>query len=310
MAFPGRHEVGVGCLVLVAAGLLAFMALQVGAIRGPGETVEVAVLLDDAAGLSTGAVVSIAGVPVGRVEALEVDFDKARATVSLDADAQVRTDATVVMRARSVLGEKYLEIVPESRDAPLLRDGDTVTKTVGSLEIDQLVTRLGPLLDALDPDTLRKVGAALSTSLEEDPERPARMLADAERALKNAADASEDFPALVDDARATLGDARTTLASVERTSDQARPVLARADGTVQRLDALVASVPPEDVPALLDEVRAAVKEGRAVISRVDGGAADAAEILAELNGITEEDVRYWAREEGVLIRMKPKKIRK
>lgn len=310
MAFPGRHEVGVGCLVIVAAGLLAFMALQVGAIRGPGETVEVGVLLEDAAGLSTGAVVSIAGVPVGRVEALEVDFDKARATVSLDADAQVRADAAVVMRARSVLGEKYLEIVPESRDAPLLKDGDTLTKTVGSLEIDQLVTRLGPLVDALDPETLRKVGASLSTALEQDPERPARMLADAERALKNAADASEDFPALVDDARATLGDARTTLASVEKTSDAARPILARADGTVQRLDALVASVPPEDVPALLDEVRAAVKEGRAVISRVDGGAADAAEILAELNGITEEDLRFWAREEGILIRLKPQKIRK
>ncbi|MFN7144950.1 MAG: MlaD family protein [Myxococcota bacterium] len=310
MAFPGRHEVGVGCLVIVAAGLLAFMALQVGAIRGPGETVDVDVLLDDAAGLSEGAVVSIAGVTVGRVEALEVDFDKARATLSLDAGAQVRTDATVVMRARSVLGEKYLEIVPESRDAPLLKDGDTLTKTVGSLEIDQLVTRLGPLLDALDPETLRKVGAAISTSLAEDPERPARMLADAERALKHTADASEGFPALVDDARATLGDARSTLASVEKTSDAARPVLARADGTVQRLDALVASVPPQDVPALLDELRAAVKEGRAVLSRVDGGAADASAILAKLNGITTEDLAYWAREEGVLIRLKPKDVRK
>ncbi len=299
MALPGKYEAGVGCLVVVAGGLLAFMALQVGAIRGLGDRVEVSVVLDDAAGLSTGAVVSIAGVQVGRVSALAVEFDKARATLALDTDAQVRSDATVVMRARSVLGEKYLEIVPESRDAPLLVTGDTLTKTVGSVEIDQLVTRMAPLVEALDPEMMRQVGASLSTALAADPDRPARMLADAERALANAADASEDLPELV-------GEARTTLASVKRTSDAARPILAKAEGTVERLDALVASVPPDDLPALLDEVRAAVKDGRAILTKVDGSATDAAEILGKLNGVTSDELSYWAREEGVLIRLVPR----
>ncbi len=307
MAFSRRNEVGVGCLVVAAAGILAFMALQVGAIRGVGDHVEVDVLLDDAAGLSTGAVVSIAGVPVGRVEALTVDFDMARARLAIEADAQVRNDVTVLLRARSVLGEKYLELVPESREAPLLKDGDTLTRTQGQVEIDQLVTRMAPLLDAIEPSTLEKVGASLGRALDEDPERPARMLADAERALRNVADASEDLPSLVDDTRTTLGDARSALASVERTSEAARPVIARADGAVQRLDELVAAVPKEDLPALLDELRAAVKDGRAVITRLDGTTADATELLDKLNSITVEDLSYWAREEGVLIRLSPKK---
>jgi phospholipid/cholesterol/gamma-HCH transport system substrate-binding protein len=261
--------------------------------------VQVSVVLDDAAGLSTGAVVSIAGVQIGRVSALEVDFDKAHATLELDADAQVRSDATVVMRARSVLGEKYLEIVPESRDAPVLASGDTLTKTVGSVEIDQLVTRMAPLVEALDPAMMRQVGASLSTALAADPDRPARMLADAERALANAADASEDLPELVDEAR-------TTLASVKKTSDAARPIRAKAEGTVTRLDALVASVPPEELPALLAEVRAAVRDGRAILTKVDGSATDVSEILGKLNGITPEELAYWAREEGVLIRLFPR----
>ncbi len=299
MPLPGKYEAGVGCLVVVAAGLLAFMALQVGAIRGLGEHVEATVVLDDAAGLSTGAVVSIAGVSVGRVSSLVVDFDRARATISLDADAQVRTDATVVMRARSVLGEKYLEIVPESRDAPLLKDGDTLTRTQGMVEIDQIVTRMAPLVDALDPEALRAVGASLSQALAADPDRPARMLADAERALHNTANASDELPALVTDAR-------TTLASVKKTSDAARPVLARTDGAVERLDTLIASVPADEIPALLTDLRAAVKEGRAVITRLDGSAVDMAEVLAKVNGITSEDLSYWAREEGVLIRLVPR----
>ncbi|MDP2309441.1 MAG: MlaD family protein [Pseudomonadota bacterium] len=299
MTMPGRYEAGVGCLVVVAAGLLAFMALQVGAIRGLGEHIDVVAVLDSAAGLSTGAVVSIAGVSVGRVSHLEVDFDKARVRLSLDADAQVRNDATLVMRARSVLGEKYLEIVPNSRDAPLLADNDVITNTKGAVEIDQLVTRMAPLVEALDPEALRMVGESLSRALAEDPDRPARMLADAERALENAANASEALPGLV-------GDARATLASVKKTSDAARPVIVKAEGAVSRLDALVASVPPEELPALVADLRGAVKEGRAVITRLDGSSVDVAEILAKLNNITADELSYWAREEGVLIRLIPK----
>jgi phospholipid/cholesterol/gamma-HCH transport system substrate-binding protein len=307
MARPGRYEVGVGALVVAAAGILAFMAVQVGAIRGVGDHVVVDVLLDDAVGLSTGAMVSVAGVPVGRVEALAVDFDKARATLAIAADAQIRSDVTVVVRARSVLGEKYVELVPGSREAPLLEDGAVIEKAQGNVEIDQLVTRLAPLVDAIEPATLQKVGASLDRALAEDPERPARMLADLERALRNAADASEELPELVGESRATIGEARTTLASVKRTSDAARPVLSRAEGTVQRLETLIAGVEPEELPALLDELRAAVKDGRAVLSRADGATEDVASILAKLDAIDEEDLRYWAREEGVLIRLRPKK---
>jgi len=304
MAIPGRNEVGVGCMMLVALGVLAGLALQVGAIRGLGDHVVVDVLLNDAVGLSTGAMVSIAGVPVGRVEALEVDFDKARATLAIEADAGVRNDVVVVVRARSVLGEKYVELVPESKEAPLLKDGDVLENTRGQVEIDQLVTRMAPLLDAVSPDTLAKVGASLDQALAADPERPARMLADAERLLQNAADASETLPALVGDARDTLGAARGTFSSVKRASDAAVPVLARADGAVQRLDALVANVPPDELPALLADLRAAAKEGRLAISRLDGAGTDAAELLDKLNSITTDDLAYWAREEGVLIRIK------
>lgn len=300
MAIPGKYEAGVGCLVLCAGGLLAFLAIQVGAIGAVGDQVEAVVVLDDAAGLSTGAVVSIAGVQVGRVESLTVDFDKARAELSIHPEAQVRTDALVVIRARSLLGEKYLEIVPQSRDAPLLQDGQELTRTQGSLEIDQLITRMGPLLDALDPETLKKVGASLDKALAEDPERPARMLADTERAIHNVAEASDDLPTLVDDARDTLG-------SVKRTSDAARPILAKAEGTVQRLDTLVASVPPDQVPRLLSELEAAVKDGRAVITKVDGSTGDLSDLLRKANSITKEDIEHWAREEGVLIRLRPKR---
>ena len=296
MASSRRYEIGVGCLVVVAIGLLAFMALQVGAIAGMGDRVVIDVRMPDAAGLSEGAVVSIAGVQVGRVESLAVDFDHARATVSLDEEAQVRKDARLAVRARSVLGEKYLEVTPVTHDAALLADGDVVDVTGGQLEIDEMVSRMGPLLEAVDPEAIRQIGLAITS----DPERLDRMLDDAELALHNAALASAELPTMV-------YEARETLASVKRTSEQARPLLTKLDGTAQRLDELVRSIPPDQVPALLTELSAAVKEGRAIVQNLDGTTSDLNELLAKANGITEEDVETFAREKGVLIRLWPRK---
>lgn len=299
-----RYELGVGILVVAAGGLLAFLALQAGAIRRFGDdSIAVTAVLPDVAGLSEGAAVSIAGVPVGRVDHLVVDFDRARLEISLDADAGVRRDAKVALRARSVLGEKYIELIPQTRDAPLLVAGDELTADHGSLEIDQLVTRMGPVLDAVDPADLALVVRSLTDAVKDDPERPKRMLADAEVALHNVAVASAQLPALV-------GEAHATLAAVRQTTADARPVLARVDGAVARLDALVASVPPEKLPALLDEVTAAVKDGRAILVKLDTATGDVTQLLDRVNGITRADVLQVTQEEGVYIRLFPRKKEK
>jgi phospholipid/cholesterol/gamma-HCH transport system substrate-binding protein len=299
-----RHEIGVGVLVIVAGGLLTFLALEAGAIRRLGdESIHVSAIMPDVAGLSEGAAVSVAGVPIGRVDKMLVDFDRAKLQISLDLDAGIRSDAKVALRARSVLGEKYVEIVPQTRDAPLLADGGVLTADVQSLEIDQLVTRMGPLLDAVDPEAVRGLIASMQGAVADDPERPKRMLVDAETVMHNLAVASAELPALVSEAHATLK-------SVRQTADEARPILQRMDGTVARLDSLVASVPPTQVPALLDEIAAALKDGRAMLVKLDAATGGVTQLLDKANGITRSDVLQVTQEEGVYIRLFPRKKEK
>jgi len=299
-----RHEIGVGVLVIVAGGLLTFLALEAGAIRRLGdESIHVSAIMPDVAGLSEGAAVSVAGVPVGRVDKMLVDFDVAKLQISLDVDAGIRSDAKVALRARSVLGEKYVEIIPQTRDAPLLADGGVLTADAQSLEIDQLVTRMGPLLDAVDPEAVRGLIASLQGAVADDPERPKRMLVDAETAMHNLAVASAELPALVAEAHAALK-------SVRQTADDARPIVQRMDGTVARLDALVASVPPTQVPALLDEVAAALKDGRAMLVKLDTATGGVTQLLDKVNGVTRSDVLRVTQEEGVYIRLFPRKKEK
>ena len=132
-----RHEIGVGLLVIVAGGVLTFLALQAGAIRRLGDdSIHVSAIMPDVAGLSEGAAVSVAGVPIGRVDKMLVDFDVAKLQISIDVDAGIRSDAKVALRARSVLGEKYIEIIPQTRDAPLLAEDGVLTADTAARVID------------------------------------------------------------------------------------------------------------------------------------------------------------------------------
>ena len=97
-----KQEIGVGILVLVAAVLLAIMSIKVGALAQVGDQIRVTVVLSDAAGLTEGAAVRVAGVQVGQVNGMGVDHDKARLDVTLAQSAGLREDAKLQVRATSV----------------------------------------------------------------------------------------------------------------------------------------------------------------------------------------------------------------
>jgi phospholipid/cholesterol/gamma-HCH transport system substrate-binding protein len=301
MATSRRYELGVGILLLVGGGLFAWMAIQVGALQGPGNYLRVSAHLDSASGLTTGAVVSIAGVQVGRVESLSVDFNRAKLVLSLDEAAQIRSDVSLALRARSVLGEKYIELVPHSPEAPLLKEGDVIQDTTGAWEIDQMVNRLEPMLAAMDPASLQQLGATLSAAIAEDPERPTRMLQNADRSLQNLALASEELPGLIRDARASL-------ATVQQVADEARPVIQRADQTLISVQARVDAIPPEELPALLADTRAAVGSAQDMVGQLAGHSDQIEHILSNVEEIDKWELRRLLREEGIVVRIRPSEV--
>jgi phospholipid/cholesterol/gamma-HCH transport system substrate-binding protein len=303
----GRNEVGVGCLLVAAAGVAAFLALQVGALSFlVQDRVHVHVSVADAAGLTVGAAVSVAGVGVGQVESLEVRDGLAWVGLGVDRGAQLGQQTQLRVRARSLLGEKYLEVVPGPAGAPL-NDGDALPPVGEQVEIDELVQAFGPVLAALDPDDLARAVTALADALQEDPERISRMLAHADTALANAAVASEALPGLLtdgkaalSDARGTLGAARGTLAVVGQRADAAGPVITRADALLQE----VAAAGPG---ALVSEARGAVTDARGVLHTIDDASGRLDAILDGLSEIDRAELERMMREEGVLIRFRPRK---
>src|ERR1044071_8306140 len=82
----------------------------------------------DAAGLPKGTKVVVAGLPKGEVTGLEIEGRYAKVTFKVDDEILVWTSAVVVKKARSLLGDNYLEIDPgeQVKQAP---DGTRQTFT-------------------------------------------------------------------------------------------------------------------------------------------------------------------------------------
>jgi phospholipid/cholesterol/gamma-HCH transport system substrate-binding protein len=90
--------------------------------------------------------VRISGVDIGHVVSLKVDKDgRSHATLEIDSQyAPIRSDMHAILRQKTLLGETYLQLIPESRSAPLLRDGGQLpnSQVEPSVTLDDILASL------------------------------------------------------------------------------------------------------------------------------------------------------------------------
>lgn len=310
------HEIRVGILLLVAAAVFGWLAIQIGAFRSLGETVTVTVELPDAAGLVKDSAVKVSGVEVGGVQDLRVDFDTAVATLVLRADAQIRQDVRAEVRARSLLGEKFVALVPQSPDAPLLADGGTITHVRPSVEIDQVIAAIGPLLQEVDAkdiaslvESLSSIAASLANSSDDLAGDVGELLDALKEAAKLAPALTEDVPPLLKDARRAVRRLDGTLVKVEGALDEVTPLADRAGTTLDHIDAAAKSVPPaaDEARTLMKKVQPGVDDLTRALESSDEAVERLNTVLKNFEGFDEEALRRLLRQEGVLVRLKPEK---
>lgn len=291
-----KQQVGVGCLMIVAAVVTAALAVTLGGLSNWGGTTTYMVPLDDAAGISNGARVSVRGVDVGTISKLALEEGRAMVHFSVDDEVLVRETATASVRARSLLGEKYLAL--DLGEGEPLPEGSELPEAGEQYEVDELFAVLTPVIEAIDPELIRQATETLSKELEEDPELLARILDDAEQTLANTRKASEDLPKLTSDLDATLAQARSSLAVLSARGRELEPILADADTLVERLDAA-----SEPLPATVEEAKLTLEDARALIRNLQAAGEDAEAILARLDGLDRDALHEILREEGIRVRL-------
>src|SRR3954447_9911711 len=124
----GWRLVACGLFVGSCVGLLlALWSSFGGALPLQPRGYRIDALFPDGTQLAEQADVRISGVPVGRVVHLEPAGNRIRATLEGD-DRYVplRGDVRAMLRAKSLLGETYVELTPGLRGATPLREGSTL----------------------------------------------------------------------------------------------------------------------------------------------------------------------------------------
>ena len=174
-----RYEITVGLFVIAAAVILGYISLKISRMR-VRDGIEVQFIFSDACGLVKDAPVSVSGVEVGYIKSLSLESEKALITARLSSSAGLRRDIKASIRSKSLLGEKFLEIIPGGSDAPLLHDEDLITNTQTPAQIDQLVAWAGRLLEEIDPVN----AAQLLNALSKDPEAVRRIVKNTDELLE------------------------------------------------------------------------------------------------------------------------------
>lgn len=110
-------------------------------------------------GLLAGSDVKVRGVNIGQVRSIALVDGRALVKLRIKDGEEVPTDATAVIRPKTLFGEKFVDIDPGPTEetGPFLNDGDELTNTLGGFELEEVLTDIYPILRAIDPAELMTV---------------------------------------------------------------------------------------------------------------------------------------------------------
>jgi phospholipid/cholesterol/gamma-HCH transport system substrate-binding protein len=144
------HRRGIEILVglFMAAGFLAlfFLAMKVSNLSAYTDTegYRITARFDNIGNLKVRGPVKMAGVRIGRVEAIAFDKDTYQAAVTLHIERQFDTipvDSFASIYTAGLLGEQYVGLEPGGAEE-FLQDGDEIDQTQPAMVLEQLVGQL------------------------------------------------------------------------------------------------------------------------------------------------------------------------
>jgi len=138
-------ELGTGLFVLLGFAALFFLVTQITSREfGLGEGgFRLTAMFEQVGGLKPGAPVSMAGVTIGRVEAISYDFDEYRAQVVIRVEPKydrIPDDSDASILTAGLLGGQYVGIGPGASET-FFKDGDRIEFTQSAIVLENLISK-------------------------------------------------------------------------------------------------------------------------------------------------------------------------
>src|SRR4051794_23725591 len=153
---------GLIALVLLSGAIVVGVEQAFGAFDG-GYRLQASF---DAAGqgLIKNSDVKIRGVNIGKVDSVKLVDGRALVTMTINDGQKVPTSTTAVVRAKTLFGEKFVDLTPDPKDSKTEQSGPFYAmdghalippdKTEGGFELEKVLTDAFPLLKSIQPSEL------------------------------------------------------------------------------------------------------------------------------------------------------------
>lgn len=244
--------VAVAVLLAVLAGALGWTTLGVGTVRYRAEFAQ-------AAGISAGDAVTLAGVPVGTVRGAELRGDRVLVTLEVDADVPLGERTGAAVKLTTLLGARYVELRPQG--AGSLPDRlIPLAHTEVPYDLQTALDNATVTFDRIDAARIGDSLTTLATQLEGVPSVLPAMLANLRTLSAIIGDRRGELSALLASTRqltTVVTDQQANLAAImTQGRDLLTEIVARRDAVVRLMDA---------TRRLADQVRALVVTDRPAV---------------------------------------------
>lgn len=141
-------ETSVGIFVLIGLVCVAYLTVKLGKMEVlGGDYYSVTARFDSITGLKNGAMIEIAGVPVGTVEAITLVGAEEKATIKSIAfvkmkirnEVKIDTETFASVKTNGLIGDKYIRLEPGGFDT-LLENGGQIINTESAIDIEELIS--------------------------------------------------------------------------------------------------------------------------------------------------------------------------
>lgn len=129
------------CLLFIALLCVAISSSGRSALRDSGSYL-LSADFSHIDGLQKGADVKLAGIVVGVIDEQSINPSnyKAHVVFHVRPDIRLSTDTSAIITSDSLMSDKYLSLFPGADDK-MLKAGDKITQTQGSIGIEQLLSK-------------------------------------------------------------------------------------------------------------------------------------------------------------------------
>ncbi|MEU5844015.1 MCE family protein [Rhodococcus sp. NPDC047139] len=289
--FSGRHDRNADPIVLGLVGMVLVAVIMLVAVSLPRvsylvRTDSYTAEFTNAAGLAPNDPVFVAGVPAGRVEAMELAGDRVLVSFRLDRGQDLGDRTGAEVKLRTILGKRYLSVTPAGA-GDLTDNRIPLSRTAVPYSLDELTTDAQKIADGLDVESLEAMMKTLTETMPSDPARLSDALAGVEatsqmlvrnderitsllRSAKSlgsiVGEQSEDVARLVGNSTTVVSILAARKETLVQLVDDLRELLATAEGFLADNSA--------DIDALLVNLES-------VTATLEGNAADIDQVLAK-----------------------------